>query len=323
MNIRNLKILTLIATLLLVNSVYSQDLFDNNLSRDYKPTSIIKSDTTIGGYPIFQGGRIWRALSGKTNSNNINLKLANIQLISPIDNNYFAEISLMVNLEQRNSYFTSDICTTSHLYKLNNGGGKYDNCLTIDPYMVKIRGKSINTFHINVRNSQQGARIYDLNLLFNLSYLGFPQTEITDWTEDSISRDVKKKQLMEKITAWAKKLQDGVSKAIEYNKPQNAFEDVPPISDLLPVENMIASDSEKAVDISNKLPRPEEEVYQGVGNVHTVIKGTKLVTTTGTAPPVAGKTLLQRLSELKELLDKGLISKDQYDKRSGEIIQEF
>lgn len=301
----NIKILILTASLLIGNSVYSEDLFDNNLSRDYKPTTTVQSDSTIGGYPIFQGGRVWRVLSGKTTSNNLNNKFANIHLISPIANNYFAELTLMVNLAQANMYFTSDICSASAspLFKLNKGGGSFDNCLTIEPYMVRINGNDINTFHINVRNSQRGGRIYDLNLLLNLSHLGFPETEISDWTENAVSQNNKKKQLIEKVTEWAKKLQDGVNKAIEYKKPQNAFSDVPPITSLIPVINMMAPEAEVAVD----------------GNV----VNTKLQEKTTELLSIVGKTLLQRLSELKELLDKGLITSEQYEKRSGEIIRDF
>lgn len=299
----NFKLLILITFLFIANSAHSEDLFDNNLARDYKSTSTIKADSTIGGYPIFQGGRVWRVLSGKTTSNNINLKLANIQLISPIANEYFAEIHLMVNLENHSSYYTSDVCNGSHLYKLNKGGGQYDNCLTINPYMARIRGNNVNTLRINVRNSQQGARIYDLNLLLSLSQLGFPRTEIQDWTENVVSQDIEKKKLLGKVTDWAKKLQDGVNKAIEYSKPLNAFSEVPPINSLIPVINMMAPDSEIAID-------------KNVGN-------TTLQNKTSESPAIVGKTLLQRLSELKELLDKGLITKNQYEKRSGEILQEF
>lgn len=301
----NFKDLIFIAILFVGNSVYSEDLFDNNFARDYKPTSTIKADSTIGGYPIFQGGRVWRVVSGKTTSNNTNNKFANIHLISPIANDYFSELTLAVNLEHTNSYFTSDVCSasSSHLFKLNKGGGLYDNCLTIDPRLIRIKGNDINTLHINVRNSQQSGRIYDLNLLLNLSQLGFPKTEVLDWTENAISQDVEKKKLIEQVTGWAKKLQDGVNKAIEYSKPQNAFSDVPPITSLIPVINMMTSESEITVD-------------GNVGNTTSQRTTTEL-------PAIGGKTLLQRLSELKDLFDKGLITSEQYEKRSGEIIREF
>lgn len=301
----NIKTLILITSLLIGSSVYSEDLFDNNLSRDYKPTTTILSDSTIGGYPIFQGGRVWRVVTGKTTTNNLNNKLANIHLISPIANDYFAELTLMVNLEQANMYFTSDFCSASAspLFKLNKGGGANDNCLTINPYMVKINGNDINTLHIKVRNSQSGGRIYDLNLLLNLSHLGYPKTDISDWTEYALSQNNEKKQLIEKVTAWAKKLQDGVNKAIEYRKPQDAFSDVPPIAELIPLINMMAPNYDIAVDRN--------------------VVNTTVPKTTTESPSIVGKTLLQRLSELKELLEKGLITSEQYEKRSGEIIREF
>jgi hypothetical protein len=117
-------------------------------------------------------------------------------MISPIGGDYFAEIALMVNLQSRNSWFTSDVCSTPHLFKLNNGGGKFDNCITIDPYVAKIASKEITTILINVRNSQEGARIYDLHLLLNLDFLGFPKTVASDWNEQTVEQDYKKNSLL-------------------------------------------------------------------------------------------------------------------------------
>lgn len=227
-----LKLIIFTASLIL-QTAHSEDLFDDNVARDFKPVVMLPSDATMGGYPIFQGGRKWRVISGKSTDNNVRIKLGNLHMISPIGPNYFAEMALTTSLSQGNSYFTGEPCKGPHLVKIERGGGRFDNCMTIDPYVVTIQGRNTTTLSIGVRNSQQGARLYDLRLLLSLNELGFPETGIHEWTEEAVKQDQAKMHLMKNVTDWAKKLQEGVNKANDYGKPKDAFAHVPPISELL------------------------------------------------------------------------------------------
>ncbi len=289
--------ISLIAAALIWQPAFSEDLFDDNSSHDFKSVSFLSNDSTIGGYPIYQGGRTWKVRSGKSTLNNVNWRLAHVNLTSSINDDYFAEMYLMVNIDERRGSYTANPCSGSHLVAVNKGGGVNDNCLTIDPYSATVGGKSITTLQIKIRNSQTSARLYDFNLLLNVTHLGFPDTSTYDWAEDSIKRDSSKTKLIEKIISWAKRLQDGVDKAIDYKKPKNAFDGVPPINDLLAV----ASEASTVT-----VPKYE----------------TPVATPTPTPTPTS-KTIEQRLSELKSLLDKGFITKYQYDNKSTEIIKDF
>lgn len=291
--IKILKILAIIA-IFSAESAFSDDFFDDNFSRDYKAIAYLTENSTIGGYPIYKGGRTWKVLSGKSSLNNENWRLGSVSFLSPINQKYFAEMHLTANLNENNGHYSADICNGVHLVKFNKGGGLYDNCLIIDPYLATVRGKNITTLQIRVRNSQLSARLYDLNLLLNVEYLGFPDTGVYDWTDDSISRDSRKKKLIEKLIDWATRLQDGVSKAIDYKKPKDAFDNVPLLSELL---NTTADNS---IILESKV---EEPVL--------------------TLPAFIPKTIEQRLSELKSLLDKKLINQNQYEVRSTEIIKSF
>lgn len=289
------KLLTVsaIAVAMICQPALSEDLFEDNIARDFKSVSLLSSDSTINGYPIYQGGRTWRVLSGKSTLNNANWRLGHISLLSSIDQDYFAEMYLMVSMGEHNGHYTADVCNGSHLVKINKGGGVHDNCLVINPYSATVRGKSITTLQIKIRNSQTSARLYDLNLLLNVTHLGFPDTSTFDWTTDAVSQDPGKKKLIEKITSWAKLLQDGVNKAIDYRKPKDAFDNVPPISELLAVTH----------ETSKVTPKLESQPSP--------------------SPESATKSIVQRLSELKSLLDKGLITQDQYEIKSSEIINKF
>lgn len=223
----------IVATLMVCQSVHADDLFSDNFSRDFKPVKTLSDDTTIGGYPIYQGGRSWQVMSGESAQNNVLVRIGHVTLLSPINSEFFMQMNLTVNMSQNNGYYTTDMCSGSHLVAINFGGWRTDNCMTIDPLSVKVSDKNITVFSINIRNSQQGSRLYNLRTFINLAQLGFPQSAVTDWTEELLSRDAAKKALLDKTMAWAKKLQDGVNRAIAYDKPKNAFDAVPPISELL------------------------------------------------------------------------------------------
>lgn len=228
-----LKLFVIVAPLIL-HVVHSEDLFSDNVARDYKPVVTLPSDATMGGYPTFQGGRKWRVISGSSTDNNERIKIGKLRLISPMGRDYFAEMTLKTSLNQGNSYFAAEPCKGPHLVKNDNGGGgQFDNCMTIDPYVVTIQARNLTTLSIGVRNSQQGARLYDLRLLLNLDKLGFPDTGLHDWTDEKIKQDQAKMRLIENVSIWAKLLQEGVEKANDYGKPKDAFAKVPPISELL------------------------------------------------------------------------------------------
>lgn len=229
---KSLKLFIVAATLIL-QGAHSEDLFSDNLARDYKPVATLPNDATMGGYPIFQGGRTWRVISGNSTDNNVRIKLGHLYLISPIGGDYFAEMVLTTSLSQGRSYFIDEPCKGPHLVENERGGGRFDDCMTIDPYVVKIQGKDITTLLIGVRNSREGARLYDLRLLLNLDKLGFPGTGIPDWTGEAVKQDQAKTRLIENVSAWAKLLQEGVGKANDYGKPIDAFAKVPPIIELL------------------------------------------------------------------------------------------
>lgn len=228
---------------LLAPTAQAADLFSDSFSRDFIPTPKLASDTTVGGYPIYQGGQEWQVLSGSVSGNNAQIKIAHVRAWTAVGPDFLADMQLTNNLTQRgNSFYVADACAGPHLVKLNKGGGHFDNCLTIDPHAVSLKSGTLTTLLVSIRNSKQGARLYDLSMLLNLVPLGFPATAVNDWTSEAVAADPEKKKLIDKVTHWAQLLQDGVDKANDYSKPLNAFDAVPPLRYLLP-----ASEGAKAV----------------------------------------------------------------------------
>jgi len=224
------------AATLACTAAHADDVFSDNFTRDYKPVeklTELADNSTMGGYPIFRGGRTWRVVAGSSTENNVHVRLGSLTAISPIGNAFFAETHTLVNLSQANAYFLAEPCKGSHLVAVNQGGRQYDNCMTIDTVFSAVGKESQTLLDIRVRNSQNGSRIYGLVLFLSLKQLGFPDSRPSDWTEQSLAADPVKKEFIAKLSTWAQKLQTGVNQAIGYDKPQDAFAGVPPLADVL------------------------------------------------------------------------------------------
>ena len=230
--------LCLVVCLALCQSAFAEDLFSDGNAREITPLTTLSAGTTMGGYPLFEGGRSWKLVSSKATSNNKDIRIGIAQMISPQGGNYFAEMSVTAALGGgaggEDGYFSADICNpaVTHLYRVNRGAGTTDNCLTVDPYAATIRDKPITTLLIRVRNAQSNWRLYDVSLVLNLAPLGFQNTATSDWSEMNIASDSKKRAFLTKVFVWSRQLQDAVNKAIAYSKPQDAFAGVPPLSTL-------------------------------------------------------------------------------------------
>jgi len=222
---------------LVAQFTHAADLFPKGTSRSFQRLDTLEDGATIGGYAIYQGGRAWKTLDVQDRANNMNIRIGTAQFVSPVENNFFAEMHVVASLTgaEETGYFSTDVCSPAkeHLFVSKKMNGLMDNCLTIDPYGANIGGRDIAILIVNIRNSQSSWRLYDTTLLLNLAYLGYPNTTAADWSVAAVSKDANKGKLVEKVGSWAKQLQDGVNTAIGYRKPQDAFASVPPISSLM------------------------------------------------------------------------------------------
>lgn len=218
---------------------HAEDLFVDGLARNIKPLTVLSEGTTIGGYPLFDGGLSWRFLSSSTSTTpNFGIKFGESQLAGFKENSLQAIMAVAANLAQVSNigYYGGNPClsgTLPLLHKLDKSVRHTDNCLTIAPAQVKIDGKNQTFLAIYINNSQGNWRSYTLHLLILSDALGFPNSSVNDWTPESVANDPAKKDLLERLRKWAEKMQDSVNTAIGYNKPKDAFSGVPPISSLV------------------------------------------------------------------------------------------
>ncbi len=215
----------------------ADDLFPGGKPAGLASFAEVKSLTTMGGYPLFTGGRSWYLLAHKVNTNNMDVPIASAQMVSPMDNDYFAEMVVTTSLGggSEDGYFSADLCNpgTPHLFMLNKGTGRNDNCLLIDPLTAKIGEVDTPLLFIKVRNSQSNWRLYDLSVYLSLKKMGFPNPSVSDWSAAAVAADPQKQQTIAKVVAWGRQLQDAVNTAIGFSKPQNAFDNVPAVYTLL------------------------------------------------------------------------------------------
>lgn len=232
-----LKLLVLVAALTPALGG-AADLFVANAPVQIKPGTILSEDATIGGYPLYFGDRKWLVVSNEAATNNLDIHFGYVTLLTTMGADFIAAMRIGVNLNRSeiSMYYSGEPChpNEQHLFKVNKGSGRIDNCLTIDPYVFKSQDKSVTQLKVWIRNTQSSNRLYNIELMLNLPLMGFPDTNASDWTERAIEENAVKKAFIEKVKDLAVRLQTGVSKAIAFNQPKDAFEGVPPLNSLLP-----------------------------------------------------------------------------------------
>lgn len=208
----------------------AQELFPNQKSKAYQYSEVLDSNASVGGRAIYQGGRQWHIADLSNTSNNMNIQIGRAVLVSPHDDDLFLMMTLTTSLSagSESGYFTADLCSpaNSALVKISKAVGKFDNCLTIQYSTMQIYSQPMPGLQMTVRNSKSNWRLYDMRLFVNLALVGYPNASAEEWSSAAVQADAGKQQFVERITQWARTVQDGVDKAMDYSKPATAFDGV-------------------------------------------------------------------------------------------------
>lgn len=217
------------------HSAFPAELFKDRAPVEFAKDSFLESGSTTGGYPIYEGDGTWRlssvtssmtgALGGATEVPRGDVKLLQIEP----NGDWFASQFLSTNLAQvgTNQYATGSPCSGEHLVAVSKPGGQDDNCMTIDANSFQSRSRTITFFTVRVTQTRSGGRKYLMSLLLNADLLGFRETTPGDWTRENVQHAPSRKAFVEKLEKWAGLLQEGSARAIAYDKPKNAFDNVP------------------------------------------------------------------------------------------------
>lgn len=225
------------ALLLGLGSAHAEDFFPNDKLRSLATGTPVAAGDTIGGYPIFMGDKPWFFSAGALHhsSGAAVIPMGNVLLLSVEKDALLALQSVTANLRQDGDIasWTGSPCSAKHLASRNKGAGLEDNCMTLDPTVIKVRDQSLVMLTITVTMGGHSGRLLTSQLGFNAEALGFQGSKADDWTHEAVQQSPQKQALVAKLRQWAELLQDATGKAFSYAKPQDAYSQVPPIQSLL------------------------------------------------------------------------------------------
>lgn len=240
---------------------YAADIFEDGKARDIAFATPLQASDTLGGYALYPGEGKW--LFEKTNSTQSTgpstIVLGSVLAKQDEAGTLFARLYVTANLNQgEGRSWSGTPCGPEHLIARNKPRGREDNCMTIDPAVLAVGEKQVTMLSIRITNTAGSGRYYTTLLQLNPALLGFRDTGLGDWNAEYIKTQPFKQAFLAKLTAWAEKLQDATNVAFSYNKPQDAFKDVPSWRELLPVPEALAQQKHSwgflsaAEDIKNK-----------------------------------------------------------------------
>ncbi|WP_147321229.1 SHOCT domain-containing protein [Rhodoferax lacus] len=304
---------------LIVFSVQARELFDDGKKPTLTQGQSILSDDTIGGYPIYVGGEIWRfedaTLSGSTGSaDSIPLGLFRMRLSG--NGSLTAYQGVQANLRSNSSsHWSGSPCSGGHLYMRNKARGKNDNCLTIDAVSTQIGSQYRTLINVHVTETGSSGKYYSAIVSFDAESFGFPGSTVIEWNKNGLQDDKKRATAFSKITAWAEKYQDAAETLMDYNYSKDAFANVPTISALM--ANFGPQSDIKPQSISNA----EDTYVYCKSTKKVIVEGSEKCPPSDEKKDTGGKSVEQRMQDLKRLFDSGLIDKELYQKKQEDILK--
>lgn len=259
-------------------SSQAAELFEGRKAPTFTAGRIIESGDTAGGYPLYLVGGPWYFADAKLYESSGRAESIPLGLIrlSSWDNGHIAAVqALSVNLGANNGVGWSGApCGGEHLVMRNLAQGRTDNCMTIDPISFAMGSQSRTLLAVVVTETNSGGRYYVLTIGIDSEFLGYSGATTSDWNKFALQADKAKAATIARMTTWAERLQDAATTLMSFNKPMDAFVNLPGIRDLRD-----ANAHTKAPDSPTPLPRP-------AGKSYTFCESTKKMVQEGTDCPM-------------------------------------
>jgi hypothetical protein len=258
-NLRNIALTVALA--LIAGAANAGDFFQDGKPREIPFNTPLTESDTAGGYTLYPGEGKWLLEKAGTASTSGpgSIVLGTVTARQDEAGVLFARLYTVVNLNQgEGSSWSGSPCGPGHLVTKNKGQGRYDNCMTIDPYATTVGDKVVATLAIRITNTAGSGRYYTTNVYLNPALLGFRDTGVGDWSEEVIKSQPNKAAFIARLTTWAEKLQDASIKAFAFSKPQDTYKDVPSWRTLMPIPESLAQANHSwgflsaVMDIQNK-----------------------------------------------------------------------
>jgi hypothetical protein len=235
-----MKFSVAVATALCIASTAASasDLFD-----DEQPVSItagtpIAPDTTIGGYPLFLADGKWHFIKNQAQVSDGRdgadaIKRGTVAMGQYEANGAMsAYMSVTVNLRYtgKNQYFGGKPCDGNHALTVIKSRGYDDNCAVVDFGIIANSSPKAGYMAIRAIQTSSGGRMYIMDLVMDPTTLGIAIDDTADWTPDAIAAAPDKREFMARVESWTNQLLNSTRKALDFNKPKDAFKDLPAYS---------------------------------------------------------------------------------------------
>ena len=236
-------LLPTLGLLCLASLAHASDLFSKGKPTEMVVGAPLMADTTAGGYPIYPGTGNWRFFKSASETGGARGEATAVQLgwvamfemLEPPYNDFVAqEITMNLSSGGVNDYWTGKPCSGTHLVVVNKAQRQDDNCLTIDTKLGNMGSGESTMFVIRSTQSASNGRVLALAFTLPVHLLGLPADANGNWTPAGVESDPAKAAVLNRVTEWAKLLQDASRRALDFSKPQDAFASVPSYRSLMP-----------------------------------------------------------------------------------------
>jgi len=278
------SILVLLASMQFTTVVNALDFVSGNqlnqlVSKGYK----VQSNDTFGGYSIFAPDGDWTIYGtsmSQTTGGSGPLKQPWVGLERYQNGKWVMAQSITLTIQQGfSSGWNGDPCGGEKIVKINFIRGSLDRCAVAVIKPIRIGGVQTDTLEILFIESNMGGRLYMSTFNIHYENLGLTHSTVTD----------KSSEFNRRLKEWMGKFLDATIKAAGYDKPAEAFKDVPTFTDAI----------------------------NNIKTTPAAVLATPLRQDNTNTP---SKNIQDRLQNLKDLFDKKLITEDDYDKKRKDIL---
>lgn len=235
-----MKIFALAALALALSAAaQAADLFDGNKLRPVKKGDSLAAGDTVGGYAIYPGDGKWVFEEGKSDVliGPTAIWMGKVTLTHRQDKSLVAWQNFSANLNRSfdSPGWHGGPCTTERLVRKTIRSGSFESCLTIDPNMNNAGSRGTLYFGVGISNTASRGKYQQVYIALNAEVFGFRDTGPGDWTAAAIEGKPRRKEFIDRLTAWAETLQAAAGKAFDKNEAGDFYAGVPSYMTLLTV----------------------------------------------------------------------------------------
>jgi hypothetical protein len=185
----------------------------------------VQSTDTIAGYPVFAPDGDWKiyhTFMGEITYGQQRARQPFIHMERYQSGKWVMAQAISVNIDSLGaSSWAGGPCDGYKIIKINVVRGQLDRCATSEVATVRVGGVQTEVLKLKFTETNSGGRIYTSEFNIHFENLGFTSSAVTNTSSEFNIR----------LKDWMTKFQEALVKASGYDKPFDAFKDVPKFTD--------------------------------------------------------------------------------------------